>query len=228
MAAGQPTPTSDDALDARLPGYRFGIVLVLLLGTFVFLASSPSGTWTRLIATILQGVTLLAAMSASDASPGLFRIAAVVALVAVGFAIVSLFSDSSNVHGGVIALSALLVAVTPVVIANSVRRRGIVDAHTVLAAICVYVLIGMFFAFLYIAIGTIDSGPFFVQTKNATTADYLYFSYVTQTTVGYGDLTAAPGLGRPLAMIEALMGQLYLVTVLALLVSQLPRTRSRS
>jgi hypothetical protein len=228
MTAGELTPTSDDALDARLPGYRFGIVLVLLLCTFVFLASSPTGTWTRLVGTILQGATLLAAMSASDASRRLFRIAAIVAFVAVASAIVSTFFESSNVHGGVLALNALLVAVTPFVIANSIRRRGIVDAHTVLAAICIYVLIGMMFAFIYIAIGTIDSNPFFTQTKDATTADYLYFSYVTQTTVGYGDLTVAPGLGRPMAVIEALIGQLYLVIVLAVLVSQLPRARSRS
>jgi len=55
----------------------------------------------------------------------------------------------------------------------------------------------------------------------------LYFSFVTQTTVGYGDLTAAGGFGRALAVLEALIGQLYLVTVIALLVSNLGPARRR-
>ena len=67
--------------------------------------------------------------------------------------------------------------------------------------------------------------PFFVQEATATTADYLYFSFVTLCTVGYGDLTAAGGLGRAMAVFDALIGQIYLVTVLALLVSQLGRLR---
>ena len=62
----------------------------------------------------------------------------------------------------------------------------------------------------------------------ATTADYLYFSFMTQTTVGYGDLTAAGNLGRACAVLEALVGQLYLVTVVALVVSRMrPRNRSK-
>ena len=90
-----------------------------------------------------------------------------------------------------------------------------------LGAICIYVLIGMLWALLYTAIGALDSRPFFAQIDKTTTADYLYFSYVTQTTVGYGDLTAAGSIGRALAVLEALIGQLYLVTVVALLVGRL-------
>ena len=79
----------------------------------------------------------------------------------------------------------------------------------------------MMFAFLYAAINGISSGPFFVQTSHATVPDFLYFSYITQTTVGYGDFTAAGDLGRALAVLEALTGQLYLVTIIAVLVSRL-------
>ena len=78
------------------------------------------------------------------------------------------------------------------------------------------------------AVGTIQSDPFFAQQAHATVADYLYFSFVTQTTVGYGDLTAAGGFGRALAVLEALIGQLYLVTVIALLVSNLGSARRRA
>ena len=69
-------------------------------------------------------------------------------------------------------------------------RRRLIDVHTVLGALCIYVLIGMFWAFVFTAIGAFGSDPFFVQTSTPTSADYLYFAFVTLTTVGYGDLTA--------------------------------------
>jgi energy-coupling factor transporter transmembrane protein EcfT len=118
-------------------------------------------------------------------------------------------------------LNILLVATTPVVIARALWRRQLIDIRTVLGAVCIYVLLGMMFAFVYAAINGINDTPFFVQTANATTPDFLYFSFITQTTVGYGDFTAAGDLGRALAVIEALTGQLYLVTIIAVLVSRL-------
>ena len=83
----------------------------------------------------------------------------------------------------------------------------------------------MVFAFLYATIDLVGSAPFFVQTQTATTADYLYFSFITLTTVGYGDFTAATGLGRALASLEALLSQVYLVTVVATIVSGMARMR---
>jgi voltage-gated potassium channel len=142
--------------------------------------------------------------------------------------VIALVFDSSKVRAGTLASSALLVAAAPAAIVFSIKRRSTIDTHTVLGAICVYVLTGMLWAFVYLTIGTVGSAPFFAQTAHASTADYLYFSFVTLTTVGYGDLTAAGGVGRPLAVIEALVGQLYLVTVVALLVSQLSRPRARA
>jgi tryptophan-rich sensory protein len=100
-------------------------------------------------------------------------------------------------------------------------RRGVVDSQTIMAALCVYVLFGMLWAFVYNALGNIGSIAFFAQQRTATSADYLYFSFITQLTVGYGHLTAAGNLERSLAVLEALTGQLYLVTIVAVLVSRL-------
>ena len=69
---------------------------------------------------------------------------------------------------------------------------------------------------------------FFVQTSHATLPNFLYFSFITQTTVGYGDFTAAGNLGRALASLEALVGQLYLVTVVAVLVSRMASASRRA
>jgi drug/metabolite transporter (DMT)-like permease len=203
--------------------YRFGLVLLLLLATFTFLAAGLTGTWTGVVAVLLQGATLIAALSAAQVPRGLVRVAALVTLVALVVAATAPTSGAEP-NGLVALLSALLVGLAPVAIAWSIVRRRRVDVQTVLGALCIYVLLGMFWAFSFAAIGAFGSGPFFAQEASPTSASYLYFAYVTMTTVGYGDLTARGNLGRSVAVLDALLGQIYLVTVVALLVSQL-RTR---
>jgi hypothetical protein len=209
-------------LEAHSPGYQYGWVLLLLALTFVVMAAGPPDRWTRVITVFLQGLTLLAAFLASRVSRRLFRLAAIVALISLLTAIGSVIaSDSKDPTSGFFLLNILLVATVPFVIARSLWKRRVIDVRTVLGAVCIYVLLGMMFAFLYAAINGLSSGSFFVQTSSPTVPDFLYFSYITQTTVGYGDFTAAGDLGRALAVLEALSGQLYLVTVIAVLVSRL-------
>ena len=213
-------------LEGNLPGYRFGLVLVLLLVTFSFMATGLQESWVPLVATALQGLTLLAAFRASQVSRRLFRFAALVVAIALVAALGSLlFNSSTDSKGAFFLLSALMVAVAPLAIGRALWKRPTIDVHTVLGAVCIYVLIGMVFAFLYATIDLVGSAPFFVQTQTATTADYLYFSFITLTTVGYGDFTAATGLGRALASLEALLSQVYLVTVVATIVSGMARMR---
>jgi Ion channel len=215
-------------VDPRVPEYRFGIVLLLLFATFVFLASGPEGDWVAVVAVLLQGATLLAALSASGVSRGLWSLAVAVVLVALVAAGWQFIACGTKVDASLFLLGLLLVGAAPVVIVRSLVRRRVIDLRTVLGALCVYILLGMMWSFAFTAIGTLDSEPFFAEQATATVADYLYFSFVTLTTVGYGDLTAADGFGRALAVLEALIGQIYLVTVIALLVSQLAHRRSGS
>jgi len=215
-------PGAEAWLERHSPGYRFGAVLALLSITFVVMASGPPGEWARVLTVALQGLTLLAALVASRSGSRIFRIALVVVTLALLCAVLSVFVSSSSEPTGIFfGLNVLLVAAAPVAIAHSLYRRTVVDVHTVLGAICIYVLIGMLFAFVYASINEIAADPFFAQTDHATSQDTLYFSFVTLTTVGYGDLSPAGGLGRSLAVLEALGGQLYLVTIVAVLVSRI-------
>jgi drug/metabolite transporter (DMT)-like permease len=213
----------EDRIEARVPAYRFGVVLLLLLATFIFLASGPSGDWVAVVAVVLQGATLLAAFSAAGVRRGLFHLTVAVVFIALVSASTAIIVGGRDVSGSLFLLNLLLVGAAPVVIVHSLIRRGVIDFRTVLGAICVYILLGMMWAFAFTAAGTFDSEPFFAQEAHATVADYLYFSFTTITTVGYGDLTAARSFGRALAVLAALIGQLYLVTVIALLVSNLGR-----
>ena len=102
------------------------------------------------------------------------------------------------------------------------------DTTVVGGALCVYLLIGLFYVQVFSISDRATQGQFFVQVTDPTPADFAYFSYVTMTTVGYGDLTAADNLPRMFAVTEALIGQLYLVTVVALAVSRVrPGARRR-
>jgi hypothetical protein len=221
--AQQEKPSSIEAfLERHSPGYQYGYVLGLLALTFIVMAAGPPDGWTRITTVLLQGLTLCAALLASRVGLRLFRVAAAVSLVSLIAAIASVVIDNGRNPSGVFyLLNVLLVATVPWIIARALWKRRVIDVRTVLGAVCIYVLLGMLYAFLYAAINSLSSGPFFVQTAHATTPDFLYFSYITQTTVGYGDFTAKGDLGRALAVLEAMGGQLYLVTVIAVLVSRL-------
>ena len=88
----------------------------------------------------------------------------------------------------------------------------------------------MFCAYVYGAIGELGDGPLFAGGRgDGTIADQVYFSFITQTTVGYGDFTPQAPVARSVAITQALTGQLYLVTVVSLLVGGfLGRGRAQS
>ena len=122
-------------------------------------------------------------------------------------------------------LSFALLVASAVVIGRGVIDQRQVNQRSVVGAICIYVLLGMMFTFLYGAVAYLGDGYFFAQGTDGTLSLRLYFSYVTLATLGYGDYTPAADLGRALAIFEALMGQLYLVTVVAVLVANMGRTK---
>jgi hypothetical protein len=124
---------------------------------------------------------------------------------------------------------ALVVALTPPAIivgrARNLRRRQQVTLQTVLAVLSVYVLIGMFFATVYVSINHLGGSPFFAAGQPANVANCMYYSFTTLTTVGYGDFTARTNLGHTLSGFEGVIGPLYLVTVVALIVTNIGRRR---
>ena len=207
--------------------HHYGFVLLLILSSLVFSLAAPEQDWARAVGIALQGLTLLAALRASRVGASVLRIATVVVTLAV-------VSTSGVLIGfGVLGptaarvLTVSLVALAPVAIARGTlldfREQGMVSLHTMFGVLCIYLLIGSLFAFADGIVDSVGSTPFFAQTAAATVSDLLYFSFATITTVGYGDLTAATDLARALAIAEALIGQIYLVTVVAVIVAGLSR-----
>ena len=129
-----------------------------------------------------------------------------------------------------VARDPVVIAEEPAIASGVVKQfrevRG-VTMQTMFGVLCLYLLIGLLFAVAFGAIQAISDTSFFT-TIHGHRDDFLYFSFATLTTVGYGDLVAATDLGRSLSITEALVGQLYLVTVVAVIVSNLRPTRARA
>ena len=181
--------------------------------------------------TALAGASLLLAFRAAQLPHRLIVAAAVLSLLAL------VLSISSATIGGIgegssLSMNAALVALGPPAVAvgivRNVRSSGQVRLESVLGVLSLYMLIGMAFGFLYGAIDRIDGEPFFAGGELATVSRCLYFSFTTLTTVGYGDLVARSDLGHTLAVFEALIGQIYLVTVVSLIVGNLGRPARRA
>ena len=102
------------------------------------------------------------------------------------------------------------------------RLQG-VTLQVVAGALTIYVLTGLIFAWLVSLVADVDSGAYFAQGGDATQGDRVYYSFTVLTTTGFGDLTAATPVGHALAVVEMLLGQLYLVTVIGVLVGVVRR-----
>jgi uncharacterized membrane protein len=204
----------------------FGLVFVLIVATLLATALLGDVRWGRAITATLMAATLLLTFRASRVPRRRrrFFMVLITALLAVAV-IASLTGDAAANTILATVIAALFVVAASTAIVQRLRSQTAVSMRTVMGALCIYLFIGLFFAVVYNGVDLVDEGPFFAQTDAAGGVDFIYFSFITQATVGYGDLTPLTDLGRMLAITEALLGQVYLVTIVAALVSNIGRTR---
>jgi hypothetical protein len=210
---------------ARRASHSFGYVLLAIGVTFVFAATAPDGAWTTSTLVLLESATVIVALWTS----GLSKAGSVLNIgflcLAVGLAAADLIWGGSTLTGVLGIVSALLAVSIIGVIAGSVIIQGEINAQSVSGAICVYLLLGFVFMYVYSAIAVLGNDSFFASGTDGTRSLRLYFSYITLATVGYGDYTAKSNLGHTVSIVEALLGQIYLVTIVALLVARMGHGR---
>lgn len=211
--------------ERRLRSYALLLAAIVL--AFAIQGIATPGRWEQLIVTLLLSVTLLLALSVADAKPLVIRPVLVVMCVVVVLSLIETLAGHVDDRSTRIANGLLVALAPPAILVGVVRTLRVMQAVTleaVLGVLSVYILLGMFFASVYGSINQLSGNPFFVQ-GHATTATFMYFSFTTLCTVGYGDLTARSNLGHTLSVSEALIGQVYLVTVVSLIVANLGRRR---
>ncbi|MEY4225359.1 MAG: hypothetical protein RL190_116 [Actinomycetota bacterium] len=205
------------------------IAPVLSIVAFALIAIGDASIVTRVLALLVQVLLFQIVVTAHIRSRRLRRLLfiaaplAVIGTVSLIGAIAVLFDDGAGRSATGIFSAALAIGVI-IRLFGRVVKAPVVNLRVVGDAIAVYLMMGLTFAYLYLAIDAIRDQEFFVQGPQPAYV-FLYFSYITLATVGFGDFTAADAVGRLLAMVEGLIGQLYLVTVLALIVSNLGRQR---
>src|SRR5919109_814233 len=163
-AAGMPRRRE---LGRRAQAHRFGFLLVLVLGYACFQIAAPDGTWAKFLTILFGAATLLAAVWAGQPERLVARGAAAGSVLAAAVSGVYLAAQGSvpTLLGAIV--SGLLVAVAPLVIVGgivrNVRREQRITVHMLSGVLAIYLLAGMFFSFLYAAVGAIEDGGFFAQ-----------------------------------------------------------------
>ena len=209
------------------------IAPLISLAAFICIALGNKSIVAALIALLLQSALFQIAVVAHIRHPQLRRIAYITApfLVVAIVVLAGILARLVGVDSGRFVLMAFSAGLTLGVIVRifgRVAKAPIINARVVVNAVTVYLMLGLFFAYVYMSFSAAAGEAFFTQGPHQPTTVFLYFSYITLATVGYGDFTPAFTAGRFAAVAEGLMGQLYLVTVLALIVSNLGRQRNGS
>jgi hypothetical protein len=198
----------------------YASLLVLLLANFFLLELVDDPRWGAVGSTLLAAAALIVAISDPQAGHRLHAHHWILTAACVALAPLVLIVNSSSIVGLTYLLPiALLVTATLPITLNRIVRHRRVTYETVLGALCAYVLLGLLFAFLYLAVADLRDAAFFAQPGAHTQSEYLYFSFVALTTLGFGDLSPSVGLPQALTVVEALLGNIFLVTLVARLVT---------
>ena len=206
------------------------MLLLLVLHFFILTPASFLGHAFKYIGALFFSLALLAGLLTIARTGAVRWIGTLLVAGAVLFKTAALLSAESWLISLDTLFTFLALSALAYVVFLQVSSEGPVSAHRIRGAIALYLLIAMLFAFLYGLTEELAPGAFTMPANVSRAAaahaeSFYYFSIVTLTTVGFGDITAVQPYVRSLVMLEALIGQLYPAVLLARLVSLEIETR---
>lgn len=231
MAAPQPNvPHMDSPENDRLATDRwrlraqrardaFGLVLLLVLVTYVLASLIQNEGWSAVVLLVVTTATSVVALVSSHAKPRFVRAAIAFSAVSILLGAIGAATDERTWLNFGSMIQVTLLAIAMLAVLRRVVTSTEIGSRTILGAISVYTVLGILFSFAYSTIAHVQSGRFFSEVAHPTGSEFLFFSYTTLTTTGYGNLVPAGQPGRMLAGLEMMLGQLFLVTLVAGLVS---------
>jgi hypothetical protein len=197
----------------------FGLVLLLVFGTFVLSSLVRFSAWGAVAITALAGFSATVALSSARARPRFVSLVGRLSVLAVLLSVVGAIAGGRWFFGLAALLQMALLAAGAVAVLRAVVTEERVGFRTILGAVSVYITLGLLFAMLYVGVDRIQGDPFFGTGAHLDRGDFNFFSMTTLTTTGYGDLVPAGQPGKMFAVMEMLLGQIFLVTLIARLVS---------
>lgn len=205
--------------------FRYGVVLLFAFVSVVFFIITPDRPASRVIGLLLV-TTMLGIAIVTGRGGAVVRgwTTAGVAVAGLAAAVAIALEGAPEWLGATIGCVVVVGTIAELVVglARMLQRRG-VTIQAVSGALAVYLLLGLFFSLLVTASAHAGSGYYFAQGTDGSQSQHVYYAFTTMTTTGYGDLTPATSLGRAIAVVAMLLGQIYLVTVIAMLVGNLRR-----
>jgi len=211
----------------RENGGRYGLLLLVLIGTYVFSAFNGAHLTTE-VQIGLFAVVLLLAMRSSPLPGRWPLIISVLTVTGSAAALAASLTGTPAGEGAAELWKALVLLMTVIVVVRRVLAKPTVTIQSLYGAISAYLIVGLMFAAFYAAIQHLErESDFFANNQPTNTQTLQYFSFTTLTTLGYGDFTAANSGGRSIAVLEAMTGQVFLATLVARLVTAYQRPTPR-
>jgi hypothetical protein len=209
--------------------FRYRVVFAIVLCLAIFAILAPDAAWARAMEVALAGSALSVAVASSRARGEVRRMRA---FAVSGCGLLVVIGVATGLFGSALtfAVFTLLLAAIPVTLGGGLIRliqdKG-VTVQVVAGALAIYLTVGLLFAAAIAFVGHVEGGHFFKQAASVPNGVRVYYSFTVLTTTGFGDYTAATPIGHALAVLEELTGQLYLVTVIGMLVGNFAGRRMR-
>jgi hypothetical protein len=200
---------------------RYGILLLILVVTYLLSAFTVAGLVSAVQVLLFLAVVLIALRN-GRLRRRTARFVAVGLLLGSGISAILQVVDP-NGYGGAVSSSwtAMILLLAVFFIVREVLSQPEITLQSIFGVLSTYMMIGLIYSAVYVAIWKFSGQPFFVGVgqNDTNTKEFQYFSFTTLTTLGYGDFTAVGDGGRAVAVLEAIVGQMFLATLVARLVA---------
>jgi voltage-gated potassium channel Kch len=178
----------------------------------------------QLAFSILSVFVLISSINSISKDRKYFLISCLLGAPWIAFSIATTLSGRLHPEFYEALFGSLFFVYVTVVTLSYVLKDQTVTADTLYGAICVYILLGITWSFFCVLVEAVFPGAFSFVPENHVNnildwPDFIYYSFVTLTTLGYGDITPITQTSRNLAFLEAVSGQVYLAIIVARLVA---------
>lgn len=207
---------------------RTNIILLVALLILIFLMPVIPFE-ARILTRALLVLVVLSGLLAAEFSRYTFRILLLFATGLISVIVLNvLFEQSDSLLYLAFSLSTLFYILITIALVTHVAGAEEVRSSTLLCAVNSYLLIGLSLSMIFILLELIIPGSFNIADADENEfSTFLYYGFVTLTTLGYGDILPLTPLARSLASFTALFGQLYLVTIMAFLIGKYLNTKNQ-